>query len=467
MVSEALRGTAVVDAGYTNTKVMLFGPDGAILAERRVASRHPKGPPYQHIDHAVLADLCREALPALDQILPVDAIVPTAHGAALALLDDRGELALPVMDYIEEPPPEIVASFKKVEPPFSEVFCPLLPMALTHAMQLYWQARAFPQDFARVKTIIPWIQYVGYRLSGKPVCEISSMSCQTMLVDVKTGGPSSLAIAEGWAPRYAPYAKAWEEIGTLLPEFRGTSFRGKARVLAGVHDSTGNYVRYLAGGLGPFTLVSSGTWLISFDTSTPFQALDPSRDTNTNTDVFGRQVACSRFFGGKEFEVLSENAPAEAASLEAVTRLMAQGTLALPSFTKSAGPMPGTGDKGRITGPQPQSLEERASLAALYCALMCDQQLNAVKSKHQIVVDGPFAQNPVFLSILAALRPKQKVLASDLRDGTTAGAAVLARINDRNELPHVAIALRPVEAPSIKGLKLYAETWLATAEAAR
>jgi sugar (pentulose or hexulose) kinase len=455
-----LRGTAVIDAGATNTKIVLFSPAGEVVAERRAATRHVEGPPYRHIDPEVLAGLCRTALPELDGILPIDCVVPAAHGAALACLSREGGLALPVMDYTAEPPEEIVAAYRKIEPPFSEVFGPLLPMALTHGLQLYWQQRAFAEDFARIATIIPWIQYVGFRLSGAAVTEISSMSCQSQLMDVRAGKPSSLARRQGWDLLFPRMAKAWETIGTLLPEFRGTSFRGQGRVVAGVHDSNGNYLRYLAAGLGAFTLVSSGTWIISFDTETTVDALDPARDTNTNTDVFGRQVACSRFFGGREFEIVARDAPADAASLAAAARLVGQGTLALPSFSNSGGPMPGTGDKGRISGPFPQSTEEFASLAALYCALMCDQQLDAVGSRSRIVVDGPFAQNGVFLALLAALRPEQDVLASNLRDGTTAGAALLARIGPDGRLPQVGLDLKRIVPAPTAGLADYAARWL-------
>jgi sugar (pentulose or hexulose) kinase len=66
---------------------------------------------------------------------------------------------------------------------------------------------------------------------------------------------------------------------------------------------------------------------------------------------------------------------------------------------------------------------EKSSLAALYCALMVSESLDAIGSKHDIIVDGPFSKNAVFIQILARLRSGQRVLASDLRDGTTAGAA--------------------------------------------
>ena len=155
------RGIAVIDAGKTNTKIVLFGPDGRPVAERKVASLNHEGPPYRAIDPAPLIALCRRVLPELDAILPIDMVVTAAHGAALACLGEDGSLALPVMDYNAEPPPEIIAAYRKVQPPFDEVYSSLLPMALIHGLQLFWQQQAFPRDFARVKTVVPWIQYVA------------------------------------------------------------------------------------------------------------------------------------------------------------------------------------------------------------------------------------------------------------------------------------------------------------------
>jgi sugar (pentulose or hexulose) kinase len=460
-MKEDLRGIAVLDIGATSSKLVLFDAELKPLAERKIASRHVPGPPYAHIDPEPVFAMARAALPEFDNLLPVDVIVPSAHGAALACLAADGSLALPVMDYLAEPPPEIVADYRKIEPPFSEVFGPLLPMALTHGLQLYWQERALPADFARVDTIMPWIQYAPFRLAGKRVSEISGLACQSQLVDVRTGGFSSLARARGWDRKIAPVVKAWESVGALLPEYRGENFQGRGAVLAGVHDSNANYLRYLATGAGSFTLLSTGTWIIGFDTDAKIDSLDAARDTVTNTDVFGRQVACCRFFGGKEFEVIAGTAAADAASLACVERLIARGTSALPSFTDSGGPVPDTGGKGRFMGPPPATPEERASIASLYCALMCDRSLDAIGSKAQVIIDGPFAKNAVFMAVLAALRPAQAVLASDLRDGTTAGAAVLALMHPDGALPRLSLKLEKTEAAVLPGLKAYAETWLA------
>jgi sugar (pentulose or hexulose) kinase len=458
MELELPRGTAVVDVGKTNIKIVLFGPDGRPVAEHKIASLNHEGPPYRNIDPNPLIELCREALPALDAILPIDVVVPSAHGSALACLAGDGSLALPVMDYTAEPPADVVVAYRKVQPPFDEVFSPLLPMALIHGVQLFWQQQAFAEGFARIKTVVPWIQYVSYLLSGKLVTEISSMACHSHLVNVRHGGFSSLVKHMGWEPLFPPMAKAWEAIGTLRPEFLGAGFRGRSKVLAGVHDSNANYLRYLAGGQKKFTLLSTGTWIIGFDTEARLDHLVREKDTVSNTDVFGHPVGCCRFFGGHEYEVLSGGAGSEHATLACVQDLINDPAYALPSFSDSGGPVPHTGSRGEVTGGNVKSPGQKASLASLYCALMVAESLDALNSRHDIIVDGPFSRNLVFLQVLAQLRQGQKVLASDLRDGTTAGAACLALMPD-GKLPHVPLSLTAVAPQNLSGLKQYQKSW--------
>lgn len=457
------RGIAVTDVGYTNTKLVLFSPDGQPVAERKVASVHHEDPPYRWIDPEPMVALFRTALSELDAIRPVDVVVPSAHGAALALLKADGTLAMPVMDYQSEPPDDIVAAYRKIMPGFAEAYCPLLPLALTHGLQLYWQAQAFPEQFAKTTAIIPWIQYVSYRLSGKAVAEITSMSCQSHLMNVADGGLSSLVKGQGWERFFPPMVKSWDVIGTLRPEFRGAGFRGAGKVLAGIHDSSANYVRYLAGGFGNFTLVSTGTWSISFDTAAKVSDLREEFDTATNTDIFGRHVATSRFFGGGEYELVAGDAANATPHLEDAKQLIAEHVYALPSFSGLAGPMPGTECRGRVIGDKPDG-RKRASLASLYCALMVSEQLDHVKSRHDIIVDGPFAQNAVLMAVLAALRPGQRVLASQLRDGTTAGAACLALMSD-GKLPHIDIKVSESQPARLQGLAAYQTKWKELAHA--
>ena len=458
MTIQIPRGIAVVDVGFSNCKVILYDENLAVLAERKIASPHHDGPDYKEIGVTAIMAFATGALRELDRVMPIDVIVPCAHGACIVALKADGTPSVPVMDYMSEPPPEISEAYKTVVPSFAESLSPLLPMALLHAMQLFWQNSILPHEFAKTTTILPLMQYIAFMLGAKATSEVSSMSCQSHLVDMQTGGPSSLARQQGWAKKFAPLAKAWEVIGVLSPALRGPGFRGHGTICAGVHDSNANYLRYLAADLQHFTLLSTGTWIICFDTDADIARLDPARDIVANKDVFGRTVACSRFFGGKEFEILSSGASPEAASLQTLQTLVSRRTFALPSYSDSGGPLPDTGGKGHIVGPPPETETDRASLAALYCAQMVSVSLDFLTSQHDIIVDGPFAQNGIFLSVLAALRPGQSVRASTLTDGTAAGAACLA-LMPNGLLPHLDISMRQIAIPDIVGLAAYQRQW--------
>ncbi len=451
------RGIAVADLGSTNTKLALFTSAGEMVAERKTVACHVPGPPYGFIDPEPVMAFLAEAIPDLDRLLPVDVIVPCSHGASLACLDAQGELALPIMDYAVEPPEVVAAEYRAIMPPFSECYCGLLPMALIHALQLYWQQRDWPEDFARIRSIMPYMQYAGFRLGGRQVTEITAMSAQSHLVNVAQGGLSSLVKARGWETLFAPLVPAWADIGALSPRYGGGSLRGEGRIRAGLHDSSANYVRYLAAGFRHFTLLSTGTWSISFDADTPLTALREELDTCTNTNIFGRPVATSRFYGGKEFELLTRGATA-APEMALAQAMVARGTLALPAFSASAGPIPNSEGKGHILGPPPETAAELTSLASLYCALMVSEQLDAVDSRHDIIVDGPFATNPVLMGILAQLRSGQRVLASNLRDGTTAGAACIGLMDD-GQLPEVGLVTVQADPAGITGLPGYKRQW--------
>jgi sugar (pentulose or hexulose) kinase len=462
MQQDLPRAIAVADIGYTNTKLILFSSDLKILGERKIASPHHIGPHYREIDVEPMLDFFAKAIPELDAIAPIDTIVTAAHGACIVCLDEHGKPSVPLMDYMSEPPPDIVASYAAECPTYAETYSPQLPLALLHAMQLYWQKRALPEAFARTTTILPLMQYVAARLGGTYATEISSMGCQSHLLNMTTVEPGSLAISEGWDKLFAPRMNAWDVIGTLRPAFRGDTFRGAGKVLTGVHDSNANYLRYLCGGPQHFTLLSSGTWIIGFNGAADIKKLNPNKDIVANVDVLGRLVSCCRFFGGKEFEIVSDGSSGSDATLEIAKKLIESNVMALPTFTDSGGPVPGTAKRGHIVG-EVTTPAEKASLASLYCALMVSESLDAIQSQHDIIVDGPFAENQVFLQLLASLRPGQKLRASNLRDGTTAGAACLALMNERDSLsppllPKIDIDMRDIpQAPF--DLQTYQQNW--------
>ncbi len=455
---------AVLDVGKTNVKLLAIAPHGAILSSRQAPNAVRSGEPYPSCDTEHLWRWLMAALADLGERFAITAIVPTSYGSTAALVN-AAELVLPILDYEADPPAEIAAAYAEVAPWFEECCCPINPGGLTLGRQLFWQSRLFAEDFARARWILTFAQYWAWGLCGVPASEATSLGAQTQLWDPRERDFSSLVKREGWLDKFPPLRNAWEELGPLQFDVADkTGLPIDTPVLCGIHDSNANFARYLAAGLEDFTLISTGTWLITFNPSLPLDRLHPLRDTVANTDLLGRPVACARFMGGREYARVAGTDGLEArptaADLEA---LIGRGTMALPSFSNSGGPYPGTGGKGRIIGPEPASALERAALANLYVALMTNVGLDLLDSRSRVIVDGSFAENPLFAGLLAALRPDQPVAVSTERNGTALGAALLAGWAER-KVPAV-LELKPIEAIPIAGLEGYAAAWRAVAEA--
>jgi L-fuculokinase len=455
---------AVLDVGKTNVKLLAIAPGGGILSFRsapnevRSRGRYPSCD-VEHIWRWLLA-----ALADLAEHFRIRAIVPTTYGSSAALVDER-QLVLPVLDYEAEPPPEIAQAYAEVAPWFDECCCPILPAGLTLARQLFWLSRAFSEEFARARWILPFPQYWAWRLSGVPASEVTSLGAQTQLWNPRERDLSGLAKREGWEEKIPPLRSAFDVLGALQADLaRRAGLAEDTAVLCGIHDSNANLARYLAAGLEDVSLISTGTWLITFNPSLPLSGLDPLRDCVSNTDLLGRPVASARFMGGREYaEIAGRDGLAAQPSVAAVAALVEAGTMALPSFTDSGGPFPKSGHRGRVIGAA-ASPDARAALASLYVALMADVGLELMRSENPIVIDGSFAENPLFCGLLAALRPGQRVAVSIEREGTALGAALLWGWAERPA--PVPLELRRVEPLEVTGLHAYADRWRAEAESA-
>jgi sugar (pentulose or hexulose) kinase len=367
------------------------------------------------------------------------------------------------MDYNAVPPAEIAAGYARIAPPFAETFCNTWPAALSLGRQLYWLETAFAGEFARVRSIMTWSQYLAFRLGGRQTCEVSTLGAFSQLLDVLNVDFSSLVRQRGWVDRFAPLTRAWEDIGELKREFRPAAFSGRGRILCGVHDSDANYLRYLAAGFSELALLSTGTFVVGFESQTDIHRLDPSRETFSYTNVFGRPIGCCGFFGGREFDRLLAGAAPSSASAMEIEAIIANGVFALPSFSDTGGPVAGSGNRGRIEGPFTGVPGQSASLATLYTALMMSEVLDAVESRSPIVIDGPFSRNDLFCSLLGALRPRQPIASSLLQEGTAAGAAVLALMSPAGDLPARQVELKPHEPGAFSGLRAYQSAWRAKA----
>ncbi len=445
------RSIAVIDVGSTNTKLFHFGPDLSIIEQRSQPVALVKQPPYTQIDPDAVLAFAVEAIQQFDAIVPVDAIVSSCHGSSLALLDANGALAFPIMSYLNEVPHDIAEAYGAIEPPFSEVLAPTNPLGLTLGRQLLWQETHWPDVFAEVSVIQPYAQYIGFRLSGVLASEVTSLGAQTHLWAPIEKKFSSLARDRGWDRLMAPIREAHDVLGPA----KDLSLNGRGHVFCGIHDSNANYLRYAQ--LAPLCLLSTGTWIIAFDSVASIEDLNGEKDQVSNSTASGDPIGCARFMGGEEYARIAGPSPSGVPDLSAVQKLIDQKVMALPSFTDSGGPVPWTGGNGRISGVSALGDDDAASLASLYTAQMTALTLQGLAGAERVVIDGVFAQNDVFLSILAGLLPDHSVHRSLESQGTAAGAATLA-LPDPEQAPLP--AYEPVSKKNVSGLQDYHARWV-------
>jgi len=423
---------AVVDLGKTNAKLAWVDTrEPSEQAVRTMPSPVVQGAPYPHLDADAIE---RFIIAALRKGGPVDAITVTTHGATVALLDDDGELALPVLDYEHDGPDSLWGDYEAVRPPFERTGSPRLPGGLNIGAQLFWQARTFPEAFARVGTVLTWPQYWVYRLCGERVNDLSSLGAHSDLIDPHDGRPSSLVEQQGWSALMPPTSRSGQRLATLCTGMaERTGLSPDTAVHVGIHDSNASLVPHLSSRATPFTVVSTGTWVICLVVGGQPVTLDARRDTLLNIDAFGRPVPSGRFMGGREYALLIGEPPAGAdrssviASKALLERLIGDSAFLLPATVPGTGPYP---DEQAAWTLDEASLDTRfgpgarEAVIAGYLAGMTLTSMTLAGAAGEVLVEGPFAANDDYLHALSG-GSGRVVLVSTSRTGTSIGAAML------------------------------------------
>jgi sugar (pentulose or hexulose) kinase len=462
---------AVLDIGKTNLKLLVASDDGWPLETLSIPNAANASGPYPSYDLAGLEEWFLDALAKVSQRHAIGAVIATAHGCG-AVLVDGDKPVLPMMDYDAVSPPAIDEAYRRIAPAYREVFCGIGAGAMRLAKQLLWQQSAFPAEFGRAKTYLTTAQFFAMRLGGRAASEISQLAAQGHIWDLIHHQPSSVMRERGWAHLLPQRAPAGAVLGTVSAAVaKRTGLARSTEILCGVHDSNANLFRYKAAGMADASILSTGTWMIGFQRDLDPDKLDASRAMVLNIDVDGENVPSTLTMTGREYDLIrEEKSSADAAVLAALPKLVARGSLALPSFVGDDGLFPGAALRGRIIGPAPETAAEWQGLAVLYAAFSATRCLDTLGSSKRIIIDGGFAANLPFARALAALRPSQDVFVSQSRDGTALGAALLWRRFARR-LPVSSVVLEAVtplgEAGLDRsGLSAAYRSWIAFSEQA-
>ena len=425
----SLSNIAVIDIGKTNAKLALVDPISLTeVAVKKTPNIVQDGPPWPHFDIDGIWSFLVSALQDFHSEYGIGAITITTHGAAIVLLDDQGELAAPVLDYEFAGPDTCREEYEAIRPPFSQTGSPALAGGLNIGSQLFWQFKEDPSLHTRTKQILTYPQYWAYRLTGVTATEVTSLGCHSDLWEPKTGQFSKLVDKLEIRNKFAKRVSANAIQGTLLPEVSAqTKLPQDLKVTSGIHDSNASILPYLTSQKKPFSVISTGTWVIVMAVGGKDIALSEDKDTLLNVNAHGHALPSARFMGGREFELLGGEECPEPTHAD-IECILAQGVMITPAVVPETGPF--QGKRMRWVGKEPaKETGERAAVIGFYLALVTARSLKLIGAQGPIFVEGSFARNSAFLAILSAAT-KSEVFALSSETGTSIGAASLVSMTN-------------------------------------
>jgi sugar (pentulose or hexulose) kinase len=453
---------AVFDVGKTNVKLLVVTGEGEVLDTRSMPNPVVGHDAIRRHDLAATEAFLLETLSGFGRRHPIGSFVTSGHGSAGVLVSaadlERPEPLCPMVDYEQAIPDWLDAAYRAESGGFEDRGSAVMLGATHPARQMLWVERDMPEQFAAAQWFLGLPQYWAWRLSGVPASEITYLSAQSDLWNLRVRRPSRIIAGRGWQHLLPPVRPAWDSLGPIRREIaEATGLRRDVRVLTGVHDSSANFYDYQALGLDRITVISTGTWIVGLSDHAALDRLDPGRGMSLNSDVFGEPVGGILTMGGREFSAVAGANPPEApASPRDIARLVARGTMALPSFGSDDGPFAGSAGRGRILGGEELGPVERKALAVLYCALLTDACLTALGHDGTAILDGSFLGDPAFARLVAALRPGETVLLNPRADGVARGAARLASHGTPRPVAELPPRADPLPVP---GLADYARHW--------
>lgn len=447
----------VLDIGKSNVKLSAIeAATGELLESLKTPNSVQNSSPYPHAPIDDIWQWYCTGLKALAARYHITYLSCTTHGATAVCLS-QGKVALPVADYEAASYEQCNLDYETVRPDYCETLSPALSHGLNVGRQLFWLAQTYPKEFSQVDTILLYPQYWGWLLSGRAVSEVTSLGCHTDLWNPQTHSFSSLVTRLDWSALFPPLLAAGAVLGTLKPELATSlGLPADCLVMNGIHDSNASLVPYLKSVASPFTVISSGTWIVIAGIGSPLEAMVEADDMLANVNAWGQPVPCIRFMGGREWSILADAAECDLADLHVV--LEAE-VYHLPAFSDQGGPF--REYQGQTIGAiKILTARQKTALASLYCALVTDYCLSRIHSQGTIYLEGSFASNQVFCTVLQALRPEQTLQPSFDQTGTTQGVVQLIQTTTPIKLPATLIPALSNKTER-QALLTYQQIWLA------
>lgn len=446
---------AVYDIGKTNKKLFLFDEDYRIVYEQTEIFE-------ESMDED--GDACEDLLRLQDFVIAslkkvfemdafeVKAVNFSAYGASMVHLDEKGAPLTPLYSYLKNYPEDLLRKFYDHyggSHLFSVITASPVMGFLNSGMQLYWLKHARPGLFDKIHCSLHLPQYLSYLVSKKMFSELTSIGCHTNLWDFTKGVYHEWVTEEGVLQKLAP----------VVPSpFIVEAFVHNRLCQAGVglHDSSAALIPYLATFPEPFVLISTGTWCISLN---PFNASALTyrklqSDCLCYLSYEGKPVLASRLFAGHEHE---QQVKRLAAHFKRPAGHYKTVRMDASLFREGFDSIQHRAQNGPVVSLQESPFGNRdlslfSSFEEGYHQLMQDILVQQVASTNlvlegmpvaKIFVDGGFAQNEMYMTLLAAAYPNMEVYAASMAQASAMGAALaIHRSWNRKQLPKDVIELK-------------------------
>ena len=395
----------MLDIGKTYTKLIrhLVSPKNAAAAKNtpdliaRMPSPTLYGPPYPSIDTDSIFAWLGAQITAFPDTDAVAAILPITHGAAFALLDEAGTLTMPVMDYEYRPSPELAAQYDADRPRFAETGSPRMDAMLNAGQQIYYQQTMLPEVFADVRSIVPLAQYFGHLLGGRLHSELSALGCHTDLWSPQEATPSSLAMDRGWAERFPPMAHGLAPVGTLRSDLAETwGLQADTKILAGCHDSSFERAVLANRCAADFASISTGTWFVVTTPCAGSPDLEKIQGASLGVTLDGKATVSARFMGGRMMEAFTGGC-----SWNDVERVLKTKTIVISDDLACKSSTPSA---SMFMGPPAQDSAVHRAAMMLHIILITDQMLTLLQAPKDVLITGPFSDDPLFMELLILAR---------------------------------------------------------------
>lgn len=432
-----MKVTAIFDIGKTNKKFFLF--DANFQEVYTDYTRFEEISDEDGFPCDDLAAIQKWLKDCTEKVLKskkyeVRAINFSSYGASFVHIDKHGNPICPLYNYLKPIPADILESFyRKYGDELKlarETASPPLGM-LNSGLQLYWLKYAKPEIFKQIRWSLHFPQYLSYLFTGIALSEYTSIGCHTFLWDYTKQDYHDWVYAE--------------ELDRILPPVVPTNTSINIRHLdkylrvgVGVHDSSAALVPYVRADRKPFLLISTGTWSICMN---PFNheilsAKDLKQDCLNFMRVDGKSVKASRLFLGSEYQYHIDHLAEYYGKPPGYDREVKFDSAIYLKISELSGTY-FRFDRINLEREQPDetSLEAFENYEEAFHQLMkelTDMQIQAAERAigqtkvFRIYIDGGFADNDLYVKLLAHHFKGAKLRTTQSPLGSALGAAILA-----------------------------------------